>query len=110
MPANWKCFLKQFSVIIQHKSGLNNKVTDALSRRTSTSLPPREALLVSMKNEVPAFDFINEFYFKDVEFSEIYQSTVPIIVISDYFLHDGFLFKRNSLCVPQNSLRKDLVK
>jgi hypothetical protein len=42
--AKWAAFVKQFSFTIKHKSGALNKVTDALSRKTS--------LLTTMKSKV----------------------------------------------------------
>ena len=57
MHARWASYFEQFNFVIRHKSGVDNKVPDALSRRVS--------LLVSLQSEIIGFDFLNELYEKD---------------------------------------------
>ena len=72
--------------MVMHKTGVTNRVTDALSRRTN--------LLIVMQLEVLSFDS-----FRDLLDTDPYIS--PILVAermgerSDFLVHDGFLFKGN---------------
>lgn len=63
MHASWISTLKEYTFPIQHKSGLNNKVADELSRFTNHSA--RELLLVTIRAEVIAFDSLKELYPND---------------------------------------------
>ncbi|GJT73641.1 transposon ty3-I gag-pol polyprotein [Tanacetum coccineum] len=63
--ARWASFLEKFNYVIKHKSGANNKVVDALSRKTT--------LLVTISNEVMGFDSIKELYASDEDFGNIWM-------------------------------------
>ncbi|GJV56718.1 hypothetical protein Tco_1457723, partial [Tanacetum coccineum] len=67
-------FLEKFTFVMKHKTGVSNRATDALSRRSS--------LLVTM------------------------QAGEKL----DFFLHDGYLFKGNQLCIPDSSLCLQIIK
>ncbi|GJZ24487.1 transposon ty3-I gag-pol polyprotein [Tanacetum coccineum] len=58
--ARWVSFLAKFNYVIKNKSGASNKVTDALSIKTT--------LLVTISNEVLGFDSIKELYTSDEDF------------------------------------------
>ena len=49
----WVSYFEQFNFVIRHKSGVNNKIPDALSRRVS--------LLVTLQGEIISFDFLKEY-------------------------------------------------
>ena len=58
----WVEYLQSFTFVIKHKSGVTNKVADALSRRCS--------LLTEMKVEVLVVDDMKELYETDPDLSE----------------------------------------
>ncbi|GJS89136.1 putative nucleotidyltransferase, ribonuclease H [Tanacetum coccineum] len=78
----WLAFLEKFTFMVKHKTGVSNRVVDALSRRSN--------LLVSMQVDVPGLDVIRQ--------------------NPDFNIHDGFLFKGNQLCIPNTSLRLKIIK
>ena len=51
--------------MVKHKSGVSNRVADALSRRS--------CLLVNMRVEVPSFDSFAELLTTDPYFSKVIQ-------------------------------------
>lgn len=86
----------EFTFHLNHKSGAQNKVVDALNRRY--------ALLNSMKIEIIGFDPISEATKTDPDFNHVYilrsgQQVPP------YSFHDGYLFHGTSLCIFDGSLR-----
>ena len=58
----WVEYLQSFTFVITPKSGVTNRVVDALSRRHS--------LLTKMKVEVLGFDEMKELYDADCNFSK----------------------------------------
>ena len=63
--ARWVAYLERFTFVVKHKSGVINRVADALSRRNS--------LLVSMRVEIPGFDSFKELLITDPYFSIVLQ-------------------------------------
>jgi hypothetical protein len=61
---NWVEYLQAHSFVLKHKSGMENKVADALSRRVT--------LLSVMSVEVTGFERLKEDYESCLEFKEIY--------------------------------------
>ena len=94
--------------MIKHKSGVTNKVADALSRRCF--------LLIEMKVEVFGFDEIKELYDVDLDFSEAWRECrAPNLIdrirkYGKYFIQEGMLFKGIQLCIPRSSMRLNLIK
>jgi len=88
---------------LKHKAGSENKVADALSRRS--------LLLNSVRAEVIGFEQIKEEYESCPDFKTVYQDLTqgPSSDHKDYTLLDGFLFFKNRLCIPRTSLRKFLI-
>ena len=84
-------YFKQFNFVIRHKSRVDNKVPDALSRKVQ--------LLVTLQSEIIGFDFLKKWYQKDDDFEEIWKS-VRKTIVKHYHIMDGFLFNENRLCVP----------
>jgi len=64
---------------------------------------------------VLAFDFLKELYEKDLDFKEAFEACKNLILLDrskwlNFFLKEGFLFKRNQLCIPICSMRENLIK
>ena len=92
----WVSYLEKFSFVLQHKSGLSNKVADALSRKHS--------LLITLSHDIIGFDLSPEYYVSDPIFSKV----IPDLDIGkgkDYMLINDYLFKGNQLCLPEGSLK-----
>lgn len=87
--------------MIKHKTGVSNRVADALSRRHS--------LLAELRVQVPGFDTLTDLYAADPYFSKIIMS-LPVEPRSDYFLESGSLFYKSRLCIPNGSLRLKILK
>ncbi|GJY23559.1 putative nucleotidyltransferase, ribonuclease H, partial [Tanacetum coccineum] len=94
----WLAFLKKFTFVVKHKTGVTNRAADALSRRSG--------LLVTMQVDVTGLDVIRDMVTMGPYFSFGVQAGEK----PDFFLHDGFLFKGNQLCIPDSSLRLQIIK
>ena len=55
--ASWIAYLQQFTFVVKHKSGVTNRVADALSRRNH--------LLTRMQIKVVGFEIIPELLIED---------------------------------------------
>lgn len=99
--ASWTAYLQQFTFVIKHQSGKLNKVADALSRR--------HALVSTLSVSVPGFEIFATLYATDPFFGSIWLDLTHA-VRSDYSLVDGFIFKNNRICVPECSLRLQIIK
>jgi len=102
MHARWASYFELFNFMIRHKSGVDNKVPDALSRRVS--------LLVSLQSEIIGFDFLKELYEKDKDFEEIWEKCLTKQSAQDYHIMEDFLYKENWLCVLRTSLREKIIR
>ena len=104
----WVEYLQSFTFVIKHKSGVTNKVFDALSRRCS--------LLTEMKVEVLGFDEMKKLYDADPNFFEASREckepnlTDHISKYDECFIQEGMLFKVIQLCIPKSSMRLNLIK
>ncbi|GJS88363.1 putative nucleotidyltransferase, ribonuclease H [Tanacetum coccineum] len=85
----------------KHKTSISNRAADALSRRSG--------LLVTMQVDVPGLDVIRDMVTVDPYFLVVLQG-VQAGEKPNFFLHDGFLFKGNQLCIPDSSLRLQIIK
>lgn len=99
--ASWIAFLQQFTFSIKHQSGKTNMVVDALSRR--------HTLLTTIHASVPGFAGFADLYSTDSFFGRIYTDTEHGLP-GDYTIQDGFLFKGLRLCVPECSLRLQIIR
>ncbi|GJS37661.1 putative nucleotidyltransferase, ribonuclease H [Tanacetum coccineum] len=61
------------------------------------------------KVDVPELDVIRDMVIVDPYFSVVLQGE-QAGEKPDFFLHDGFLFKGNQLCIPDSSIRLQIIK
>ncbi|XP_073138536.1 uncharacterized protein [Henckelia pumila] len=99
--AKWVAFVKTFPYVIKYKQGKENVVSDALSRRY--------VLLTTLDAKFLGFGHVNELYMSDVDFGEIYVSCMRGPK-DKFYMHDGYLFKEDKLCIPKSSIRELLVR
>nr|GEV83728.1 hypothetical protein [Tanacetum cinerariifolium] len=99
--ARWVEFLQAYTFHIKHKSGVTNKVANSLSRRSS--------FLSTMKVNVHGFEIIKELYKEDKFLSKIIEqcSNGPY---KEFVFQDVFLFHGNQLCIPDCSIRLEIIK
>ncbi|KAG7568203.1 Ribonuclease H-like superfamily [Arabidopsis thaliana x Arabidopsis arenosa] len=99
--ASWIAYLQQFTFSIRHQSGKTNRVADALSRRHS--------LITTMNTSVLGFAALADLYPTDPFFGRIFVEATN--GVSDgYTLHEGFLFRGLRLCIPECSLRLQIIR
>jgi hypothetical protein len=86
--------------LIKYKQGQENMVADALSQMY--------VLLNNLNTKLLGFEYIKELYLDGNDFGSIYDEC-KVLANGRFFRHDGFLFKKNKLCVPNCFMRKLLV-
>ena len=99
----WLEFLQDYTFVLKHRSGVENKAADALSRR---------AFLLSLLDaKVVGFERLKEDYESCPDFRDPYLalSSDPSISLDDYTIREGFLFRATKLCIPRTSVRDFLV-
>ncbi|PKI40816.1 hypothetical protein CRG98_038827 [Punica granatum] len=87
--------------MVKHKSGVTNRVANALSRKSN--------FLVNQRVEVPGFDCLRDLLETNPYFSNV-LGKFRVGEKSKFLLHDGFLFKGNQLCIPDCSLHLQIIK
>jgi len=99
----WIEYIQAYTFVLKHHAGTENKVADALSRRS--------LLLGSVSTQVIGFDSLKDEYETCPDFGDIYQTLRlgPSSTHSEYTLQDGYLFQNNRLCIPKTSLREFLI-
>lgn len=103
MLARWAAYLERFNYLIVYKSGVTNRVADALSRRA--------CLLASFEAELPGMDQIKELYETDDDFGKTWLKYLKGQPLGEeYVVQDGYLFKNDRLCIPRSSLRDKLIR
>ena len=86
MLARWAAYLERFNYLIMHKSGITNRVADALSRRA--------CLLTSFEAELPGMGQIKELYEGDEDFGHVWVKHARGQPLGDdYLMQDGYLLK-----------------
>lgn len=97
---SWSAYLQQFTFSICHQPGKFNRVADALSRR--------HTLVTTMHTTVAGFETFADLYETDAFFGRI-LADVKSGISSTYSLDDGFLFKDLRICIPECSLRLQII-
>jgi len=93
-------YLQEFTFALRHQAGNLNRVADALSRRT--------LLLTTLSTRVAGFDTFADMYAADPSFGKIIQEVTDGLR-SDFILHNGYLFCGLQLCIPDCSLRQQII-
>ncbi|OMO50971.1 reverse transcriptase [Corchorus capsularis] len=102
--AKWSSFLDEFNFTLKYKSGESNTVADALRRK---------ALFLSvLSTQITGFEELKEQYPIDPYFSKILVDLQdsPQAGNLPFKLHEDYLFKGNQLCIPEGSLREQIIK
>ena len=94
-------FVETFPYVIRYKQGKENIVADALSRRY--------VLISTLDAKLLGFEHIKELYPLDQDFSNEYACCEKG-AHDMFFRHEGFLFRKNRLCIPNCSIRDLLVR
>jgi len=102
MHARWVAFMQKFTFVLKHKSGKQNKVADALSRRS--------ALLVTLESEITSLEHLRALYAEDEDFKEDWEKCMTMQPNADYHVQEGYLFRGNQLCIPRTSLREQIMR
>src|SRR3954471_2062191 len=101
--AKWVEFMESFPYIVKYKKGKEYVVADALSRKNTN-------LLMRLEVNVLGLDDIKSLYASDSFFGPIFAQCSIDKGIDDFYLHKGFLFKQNKLCIPTSSLQLLLLQ
>lgn len=102
MHARWTTFLQKFPFQLVHKSGVQNKVADSLSRRA--------ALLTMLRSELIGFEKLKEQYADGEDFADAWSKVQNRQAAGEFHNHEGFLMRGNQLCIPRSSLREKLIR
>nr|GEZ03829.1 hypothetical protein [Tanacetum cinerariifolium] len=105
---HWQHYLisKEFILHSDHEAlkyiqGRLNKGADAFSRR--------HYLIPSLQSEILWFDLLPDEYTSDPDFEELYASCQSHAT-GGYHVLNGFLFKRQQLCVPRHNIRLTIIQ
>jgi hypothetical protein len=101
--AKWVEFIESFPYVIKYKKGKENVVANAPSRKNIT-------LLTRIDTHILGLDELPNLYPSDSFFRTIFEQCSNSRRVDDFYLHKGFLFKANKLCVPESSLRLLLLQ
>jgi hypothetical protein len=93
----WVEFIETFPYVIKYKHGKENIVADALSRKY--------VLFSTLDARFLGFEHIKELYKDDSDFANVYDAC-ETLAFGKFYRLDGYLFKKNRLCVPLSSMRE----
>jgi hypothetical protein len=95
--AKWVEFIETFPYIIKHKKGKDNVIADPLSRRYT--------MLSQIDHKIFGLESLKELYTADFDFKDAYENCREGRTRNKYVLHDGLLYRANTLGVPASSIR-----
>jgi len=84
MHAWWIALMQKFIFVLNHKSGKQNKVADALSRRS--------ALLVTLQSEITSLEHLRALYVEDEDLKEDWEKCMSMQPNADFHIQEGYLF------------------
>ena len=101
--AKWSSFLQLFTFNLKHCAGIENKVANALSKKT--------LLLVNMLATTIGFEELKHCYDNDVDFGDVYSSLLSGSKAThiDFQILEGYLFYKNRFYLPRTSLRDHVI-
>jgi hypothetical protein len=101
---HWVDFLQQYTFVLKHKAGTENKVVDALSRKI--------CLLQTHTAHITCFEDLKEHYRADPDFGPIYKALLlgPYTLDGQYSIFYGYLFRGTRLCLPDLSIREFVIQ
>ena len=102
LHANWSAYIEKFPSKLVHKSGQQNGVADALSRRAD--------LMRTLSLEIVGFETLTELYADNDDFKKVWATCVLKQPYDDFYIHDGFLMKSGQLCLFRTSLREKVIR
>jgi len=76
--AKWVEFIESFPYVIRYKSGKENIVADALSKRYS--------LLSTLSSKLMGFEFWKEMYENDGDFGKLFFQCVNGITVNNFYV------------------------
>eukprot|EP00253_Pinus_taeda_P009372 PITA_09372 len=105
--AKWVEYLQSFTFVLKHISGQANKVADVLSKRA--------LLLQESTIQVLGFEHLKDLYQTDADFKEAYEACQNPLLRNnspwlDYNLQEKLLFKGGQLCIPDYSMRENIIR
>ena len=89
--------MESFPYILKYKNGKENIVEDALSRKNTL-------LLTRVKLNILGLVELKDLYPNATFFGPIIAKCTITKGIDDFYLHRGFVFKQNKLCILESSL------
>jgi hypothetical protein len=100
-------FMQNFTFVIKHIVGNDNKVFDALSRRC--------LILQEFQVKTLGFEHLKDMYYDDANFKEAYEACANPVLRDrsqwvEYMIQQGLMFKGNQLCIPKCSMRDNILK
>ncbi|XP_072150055.1 uncharacterized protein [Setaria viridis] len=100
--AKWVEFIESFPYIIKHKSGKENVIADALSRRYT--------MLSQLDFKIFGLQTVKDQYVDNADFKDAFAHCIHGKPWGKFHIQDGFLFCANKLCVPASSVRHLLLQ
>ena len=85
----WVEYLQSLTFVIKHKSGVTNRVVDAMSRRCS--------LFSKMNVVILGFDKMKELYDSNLDFSEMWRECREPSLLGQPSKYDNY-FIQESMC------------